>query len=170
MKALKRKVIEALIGRFESELEAVTLSAKAAHEAATHEESKAEDAHDTRGLEASYLAGAQAARAAELKQVIVEYKALLENTDKAMESVAVGAFVRIQPLASEEDPRPKGAMIQAIVALRGGGVTLDLDGAVYSVITPSSPVGEALMGAVASDEFVVESKAGNRVYRLIHLD
>ena len=56
----KQKLIEAILLELESELSVLADAAKAAHLAATHEESVAEDPHDTRGVEASYLAGAQA--------------------------------------------------------------------------------------------------------------
>ena len=60
----KQAIIDRLVEKLQSEAEALVRAAQAAHEAATHEESRAEDHHDTRGLEASYLAGAQAQRAA----------------------------------------------------------------------------------------------------------
>ncbi|MCA9555143.1 MAG: hypothetical protein KC933_34240, partial [Myxococcales bacterium] len=50
----------------EAELAAITASAADARSAATHEDAKPENQYDTRGLEASYLAGAQAGRAQDL--------------------------------------------------------------------------------------------------------
>src|SRR4051812_18493840 len=70
----KQELIQIIMAQLNSELELITQSAKAAHEAATHEESRAEDSHDTRGLEASYLAGAQMARAEALKKTIASYQ------------------------------------------------------------------------------------------------
>src|SRR5581483_11142644 len=58
----KRRLVETVQQHLAEELATLMQAAKAAHEAATHEESKAEDQHDTRGLEASYLAGSGAAR------------------------------------------------------------------------------------------------------------
>jgi len=159
---MKKKILQAFIQKFETEIEGVARSAKAAHEAATHEESKAEDSHDTRGVEASYLAGAQAARADELRQVVLEYKSMLLNLDETSRSgvtrVVVGSVVRVKP--------EKGAVMNALVALRGGGMSVEVDGVTYSVITPSSPIGEALFGAGVGDEVVIESKAGDRTYRI----
>src|ERR1043165_1606888 len=51
-------------------------AALATYEDATHEESKPENEYDTRGLEASYLAGAQANRVAELEEVVATYRHL----------------------------------------------------------------------------------------------
>lgn len=170
---LKQKILKAFIQKFETELEGVARSAKAAHEAATHEESKPEDSHDTRGVEASYLAGAQAARGEELKQVILEYKSLIssldENTRTAVAGAAVGSLIIVQPLISEDDLRPKGAPIHALIALRGGGTNVEVDGTSYSVFTPSSPIGEAVFGAAVGEQILIESKAGNRAYQLVSI-
>ena len=53
----KSKILAAILEKLQSEIDALVRAAKSAHEAATHEESRAEDHHDTRGLEASYSAG-----------------------------------------------------------------------------------------------------------------
>lgn len=170
---LKVKILKAFVLKFETELEGVARSAKAAHEAATHEESKAEDSHDTRGVEASYLAGAQAARGEELKQVILEYKLLLssldENTRTGTAGAVIGSLIKVQPLMSDDDPRPKGAPIHALIALRGGGTNVEVEGTTYSVFTPSSPIGEAVFGAAVGEDILIESKGGNRAYRLVSI-
>ncbi len=170
---LKLKVIRAFVSKFESELEGVARSAKAAHEAATHEESKAEDSHDTRGVEASYLAGAQAARAEELKQVILEYRTMAasldETTRPAVGTAVVGSLIQVQPLVSEDDDRAKGPPLHALIALRGGGTNVEVDGTSYSVFTPSSPIGEAVFGAAAGEDVIIESKGGNRSYRIARI-
>src|SRR3954451_22195157 len=72
----KRRLVDTIQIHLAEELATLMQAAKAAHEAATHEESKAEDQHDTRGLEASYLAGAQAQRAAELHAQLLMWKHL----------------------------------------------------------------------------------------------
>jgi hypothetical protein len=57
-------MMEALREKVRQELQAVEEAALASHHAATHEESRSEDKHDTRSIEAGYLAGAQAQRVA----------------------------------------------------------------------------------------------------------
>src|SRR5689334_17213217 len=66
----KRNLILAIIEQLETDLSVVKQAALATLEAATHEESKPENEYDTRGLEASYLAGAQAKRVAEIDQAL----------------------------------------------------------------------------------------------------
>ncbi len=167
---LKTKILRAFIEKFEAELTGVAKSAKSAHEAATHEESTPEDPHDTRGVEASYLAGAQSARVEELKAIILEYRSLISTIEDSTRagggSVVVGSLVKVQPLVSEDDERPKGAALHALVAVRGGGTTVLVDGVSYSVFTPTSPIGEAIFGASAGETALIDSKGGARAYRL----
>src|SRR5689334_15476986 len=63
----KQALVASLMAKLEAELETMRRAAKDAREAATHEEAKPENDKDTRALEASYLAGAQAARVRELE-------------------------------------------------------------------------------------------------------
>lgn len=168
---LKSKVLSAFVARFEAEFAALGAAAKAAHEAATHEESKAEDAHDTRGVEASYLAGAQSARLGELKSVILEYKSLLADSEirgvvKPGAGVAVGSLVTVQPLVDADSEKPRGAPIRAIFATHGGGTTVEVEGVGYSVFTPNSPIGEALLGGAGGEVVEIDSKGGSRAYRI----
>ncbi|MBS1961770.1 MAG: GreA/GreB family elongation factor [Bdellovibrionales bacterium] len=162
----KARIISAFIAAFEAEVAALSASAKAAHEAATHEESKAEDAHDTRGLEASYLAGAQNARIAELKAVILEYKTLHADAIRPSPAVAAGAVVTVQPLVDADSEKPRGPALHALVAVRGGGTTVEVDGLTYAIFTPTSPIGEAILGGTAGEVVEIESKGGSRAYRI----
>src|ERR1019366_7412845 len=57
-------------------LEVLQKAARASHEEATHESSRAESKYDTRGLEAAYLGGGQARQAKEILDSIKSYKAL----------------------------------------------------------------------------------------------
>lgn len=115
-------------------------TARAAHaaavEGATHSEAKAENDKDTRGLEQSYLARGQAQRVAELEAAASDVAALKLRTCVA---VAMSAVVVV-----EED----GKRSEYFVAPGGGGTVL-ADG--VQVITPSSPIGTALLGKRADD-------------------
>ena len=91
----KRALLDLVVSTLTRELESIAQSAKAAHEAATHEESKAEDAHDTRGLEASYLAAGQMARIDSLKKVIASYQFMKLPDFKPSDPIGVGALVEL---------------------------------------------------------------------------
>ena len=64
---MKKLLLEELIKRAKIELEQLEGAAKSHRDFATDQEFKAESKYDTRALEASYLASAEAKRVEELK-------------------------------------------------------------------------------------------------------
>ena len=66
----KRALIKKIIAQLASGLDAYVRAARAAHAEATHEQSRAENKYDTRGLEASYLARGQSQQAAEIEAAV----------------------------------------------------------------------------------------------------
>ena len=154
----KKEVIATIQTYLAEELAAVTVAAKAAHEAATHEESRAEDSHDTRAIEAGYLAGAQAKRAEDLRAQLLMYK-FMPTRDYGAEDVACpGALVELEF---------NGRNAFYFIAPQGGGLVTRVDGQPVQVITPMSPIGEALLGRRAGETFEVESRDTVRTYKVI---
>jgi hypothetical protein len=135
-KTALRAELEALIA------EALTL-ARSAHaaavEGATHEEAKAENDKDTRGLEQSYLARGHAKRVVELEAAASDVAAMKLRTFGARDPITMSALVE-----TEEG----GARHRYFVAPGGGGSTLA--GGVQ-VITPASPLGAAMLGKRVDD-------------------
>lgn len=131
--ALKRELV--------AQLEAQLATARAAHAAATEgaidDEARPENDKDTRGLEQSYLARGHAARVAELEAAIATVETL---TIAAVSRVALGAVVTV-----EEDGRVR----RLYLAPHGGGLVLGDD---VTVVTPTSPMGRALLGKRADDD------------------
>ena len=132
----KAALLAHIKAELEQELAVIHAAASDARDAATHEDSQAENQYDTRGLEASYLAGAQASRAEALALRI-----------QALEFVTPKAFGKDDPvgltaLVTADD----GARTRTyFVAPEGGGLKAEQDGRTILVITPKSPVGRALM-------------------------
>ena len=129
-----------------AQLEAALATARAAHAAAiegsTHEEAKPENDKDTRGLEQSYLARGQAQRVAELEAAIGDVTALaLRNFDPGT-PIAMSALVHVR---ADED----GAELALWIAPAGGG---NLLAGGVQVVTPSSPLGRALLGKHVDDD------------------
>ena len=112
----------------------------AAVEGATHTEARAENDKDTRGLEQSYLARGQAQRVAELETGIALVHTLAVRAFAPTEPITLGALVTV-----DEDGDAK----QLWVAPYGGGSALAGD---VQVVTPSSPLGRALLGKRVDDE------------------
>lgn len=122
-------------------LEAQLASARAAHEqaasAATHEEARPENDKDTRGLEQSYLARGHAQRVAELETSVAVVQTFAPRQFSYDDAIALGALVGL------EDGRTLW------LAPHGGGV--ELTGGI-TVVTPTSPLGKALLGKRVDDE------------------
>jgi transcription elongation GreA/GreB family factor len=161
MKMLRKKeLIENMIARLEAELAAVVQAAKAAHEAATHESAKPENQYDTRGLEASYLAGAQAARAGEIQTQLALYHQMPTADLPPGSRVAAGALVQLEAVAG-------GRRSYCLLVPRGGGASLTVDDIAVQAVAPASPMGEVLMGSRAGETIEVESREGAREYRIL---
>ena len=63
-----------VLDRLAEDLLQTELAARAAHEAATHEENIAENKYDTLGLEAAYLATGQARRVEAIRQAMAHWR------------------------------------------------------------------------------------------------
>lgn len=157
----RRALIEAILVRLGAELDSVRAAARAAHDAATNDESKAEDQYDTRGLEASYLAGAQAKRVQELEHLIHMYRLLLQEADRPVaDTIGPGSLVELQHGTQKS---------LYYLVVEGGGITVELDGRPVQVITPRAPLGEALLGLRPGDPIEVEIQGHTREYEVFHV-
>jgi transcription elongation GreA/GreB family factor len=159
MKAAPKAEIKAeLKAALLRQLEATLASARAAHasaiEGSTHEEARAENDKDTRGLEQSYLARGQAQRVAELEAAIGDVTALALRTFEATSVIAMSALVAV-----DEDGETK----QFFVAPAGGGTMISA----VQVVTPNSPLGRALLGKRADDEVELQLPGAYRSFVII---
>ncbi len=101
----------------------------------TGDQSKAEGKYDTRGIEASYLAKGQQEQLNQLEESLAKFDSLeLVNEP---DQVFTGSLVVV---STDEEDR------NFLVLPAGGGVTIDLDDESYLIITPTSPIGSALLG------------------------
>ena len=92
----KRVLIKKIVARLADELEVYFRAARASRAEATHEQSKAENKYDTRGLEASYLARGQSRQAAEIQAAIAAFEKLDARKLGPGEPIEVGAFVELE--------------------------------------------------------------------------
>ena len=158
----KSELIKKIRLELERELQTLTEAALSARDAATHEESRSEDQHDTRGLEASYLAGAQAARAAEVQRQLrlitsLEDAITLTHIEKQKPStITSGSVIELQSA---------GKRSFCLLSPTGGGIQLTIDGVRIQVITPQSPLGEALLGSKVGEEIEIEAEGTGKLAR-----
>lgn len=148
----KEKLVAAFIQQLETELSSLEANIKATRDEATHEESKPENQYDTRALETGYLVKAQSKRILDAKEMLSAFKHTSIRAYNA--ETPIGATALIQILINN-----KPAWFFYMPS--GGGASLDFEGRKIQVITPISPLGEALLDLKAGDYATVES--GNEV-------
>ena len=122
-------------------------TAQATHAEATHEENKAEDKYDTRGLEASYLAMGQARQAEETAQAVQAYEAFALRDFLPDDVISLGALVTLET---------RGRPATYFVGPRAGGTEVSHEGRTVLVITPQSPLGRQLMGRRRGDTLALD--------------
>ena len=146
----KRALIRKIVARLTEELEVYFRAAQASRTEATHEQSKAENKYDTRGLEASYLARGQSRHAAEIQSAIAAFEKLDARQFGAGELIDVGAFVELEL---------NGETAAYFIGPKAGGTEVLHDKREVLVITPQSPLGEQILGRKQGD--VLKLKIGN---------
>ena len=140
----KEQLLAAIIATLTADLAVLTAAAKAAHEAATHEECMPDNEYDTTALEASYIAQGQANRAQEIRAALESYRTLTLIPFDADTPIRLTALVTL-----EDD---EGGLRRLFLGPLGGGLKIKDGGGEIVVITPASPLGRALLGRVTGDE------------------
>jgi transcription elongation GreA/GreB family factor len=139
MTVSKKILLDELVQLVRADLEAAERAQRITTEGATHEEARPENDKDTRALEQSYLARGQAQRVEQLRSELGALLALKPQSFAEDARIALGALVVV-----EEDAALRTLLI---APARGGS---ELPGQVQ-VVTPTSPLGRALVGKVAGD-------------------
>lgn len=149
MKWDKKKLHSLLLEALKANLNATLSAAENAKEGSNHEDAIAKSKYDTHGLELSYFAGSQFERARAVEAKI----AILENT----------FFNEFQP----DDEINIGALIQLrngqkkvqtyLMSDIGAGLDIEYQGEKIIVISPESPLGEAILGLSQGE--TVDAKA-----------
>lgn len=156
----KADVLAAIVDAIASEIAVLEQSAASAREGATHEQAKPENDKDTRALEASYLAGAQAGRARDLLA-----------TKKRIEFLELRDF-------GKKDPIGPSALVELAVdgersvfflADVGGGRKVAVGGVEIQVVTAEAPLGQALLGKRQGDSFEMRVKRDVREYDIVEV-
>jgi hypothetical protein len=155
----KAELLRLLRAELTAALEVMVAAAHTARAAATHEEMKPENDKDTRGLEAGYLAAGQSARAAELRKALQELAAAAPRSFGPGEAAGPLALVEV-----EEELKERAVATRYFLSPWGGGLKLKGKAGEVLVVTPQSPLGQALLGKRAGD--VVELAAGGRLREL----
>lgn len=151
----KQRLLESLVARLNSEFERAKSQALDAAEGATHEDARAEGDKDMRATEASYVARGHAQRTAALEQAIARLSHLELRDFTQQDAVQLTAVVQIEHA---------GRRLLCFLVPVAGGERIEIDGMAVQALSPSTPLGSALLGLVVGEEAEVESPQGTRVY------
>lgn len=154
----KHVLVKKIVAHLTAELELYAKAARAAHAEATHEQSKAENKYDTRGLEAAYLARGQSRQAAEVEEAIEQFKKLIVRDFTPEDSIDLGALVELE-----------GSKERALyfIGPRAGGTEISMEKKELLVITPPSPLGQQLVGKKQGDRLKIEIGGRRDAYRVV---
>ena len=157
----KTQVVERLLEVLRQDMEDVSQIATSNAAEATHEESRAENDKDTRGLEASYLARGQAQRVVELESAIknLEYMPLKDFSEN--QPIASSALVK---LLNEDDDE-----WFVFLCPWGGGTILKEKDIDIRIVGPQSPLGKSLLGKRVEDCFEIKLKGGAKEFEILEI-
>ena len=154
----KAELIKQIITSLTESLGVLEKAARASHEEATHESSKAESKYDTRGLEAAYLAGGQARQAREILDSIKAYEALATREFDPGEPIELTAVVELSA---------DGSRSTYFIGPKHGGLEINYRRREIMVITPQSPLGQTLMGRKAGQRWAVKLGGSTVKYHIV---
>jgi transcription elongation GreA/GreB family factor len=155
----KERLIQEIITALSVDLAVFSTAAMVAHEAATHVECLPDNKYDTTALEASYIAQGQANRAQEIRVALESYRTLsLHNFDD-------DTPIRLTALVTLENG--EGGVRRFFLGPEGGGMKITDNTTEIVVITPSSPLGRALLGKRAGDEVQAADAATATTFTIV---
>ena len=149
----KTALLRAIISELENDLRRQQAANKQASAGATDGEARAETKWDTCGLESSYLARGHA----------LQFKALaadLQELRTYMIPVFSGRPIGVGALVDVEQDREKMLFFLLPCA---GGTEVQLDGRAVTVITPSSPLGAALIDKKQGETFSFRAGVSGKI-------
>lgn len=149
MRPDKSEVIAALRRTLGEELAAMERVAAMSRDEAGSDETKSEGQYDTRATEASYLARGLAFRIVELRRLLGWFELFDPTKPLSPPSARIGALVALEDAGDE---------LHFLAPMGGGRV--QAGGQRVNVISPSSPLGAALIGLEAGDVVEVETPRG----------
>jgi transcription elongation GreA/GreB family factor len=155
----KARVVSLVVEKLRAEIEVALQAAKEAHERHTHPESQARSQYDTFALEASYLAHGQSKRVEELKAALGRYLSLPLRTFQEETPIGLSALVTLE---SEE-----GEKRHILLGPTAGGLKVVADGKTVVLVTPSSPLGEALLSKTVGDSVEVLGERSSQTFEIV---
>ena len=154
----KAELIKQIITSLTESLGVLEKAARASHEEATHESSKAESKYDTRGLEAAYLAGGQARQVMEILDSIKAYEALATREFDPGDPIDLTALVELDA---------DGTHSTYFIGPKSGGLEIKHRRKEIMVMTPQSPLGQNLIGRKAGQRWAAKLGGSTVKYHIV---
>ncbi|WP_441004208.1 hypothetical protein [Pseudocolwellia agarivorans] len=150
----KKHIIQNILQHLLKELEATQLAAHNAHLAAIDDQSIAETQYDTVAIEAGYLAEGQSKRVEEIKQSIKQFEQFNSQELAASPTIVLGSLVQLEKGVENNEwlfiaPSAAGFKCE-IITDKDNNLTHKI-----TVITPHSPMGQALITKEIDDEITL---------------
>lgn len=141
---VRAEIRDKVIALLEEQRQLIARAVDEAASATTHADAKQEGKYDTRAIESSYLAGAQAERLQDLTQKIQTITRMIFPPQTEALPVRVTSIV----CAEDEDSNRSWYML-----LPGaGGLKVDARGLTVTILAPESPLGQELLGKFVDEE------------------
>jgi transcription elongation GreA/GreB family factor len=160
IKKNKNEILQSFIRSIESELNILKKAAKDTADYATDSENKPENKYDTRGLEASYLAGAQAQRVMEMQDVLLAFRSQSLKNIHESAVVSIGSLVEVF-----SNERTNLLLIMHL----GGGQSISYENQTIQVVTTASPLGKALIGQPVGESVTIVAGNSNKEYEIVSI-
>ena len=157
----KKIVIQKIGDHIEEELHALNTIAKKEKSFATSNEMQQEGKYDTRKIEASYLAGAQARRVDELNRELNKFKNLSGEDVSKQNEIFVGTLVKC---IKKEDLTE--SICYYFLSPGMGGIQITHEEKIIQVISNQSPIGKELMQLERGDSFELKTKKGTLEFEI----
>lgn len=155
----KKEILNSITRELRKEFAEMVKIAMATKDAATNPESKAENKYDTRGLEASYLASAQAERAQDVRRAISILDGLtLVDYDS---STPIGSTALVQVCIGEIEYKWFFLLPQK------GGIRVSVDKVDILTLSLDSPLGQLLIGKFVGDELSQNIQGTVKEYSIV---
>lgn len=140
----KQNVVALIIAQLKTDIAVSAQAVEVARDTATHKDCLGSSKYETMGTEASYLAKGQGERLLELERALAWFK---QTKAQPSTKAELTSMITLE----DEDGQQKSLLLAA----DAGGLKVEFENQIITVITPHSPLGKALLGKTEGDDFEI---------------
>lgn len=160
--AAKARLLHELSARVAADLAVLVRQQHETQAGATHEESRAEHAKDTRATEQAYLARGLAQRVQQMRRTIALLTAIENRDFGPNDAIALMALVELRDV--DESATQNWWLVPG-----AGGIELSDRGRTIRTLTPAAALGKALLGLRVGDAASLSTPRGERSFEILGL-